>query len=281
MGRWPRAVRAWDGRRHETRVYGGFGVVGELPTTPRARTPIRSADEPASPWAPWSPRSSAVAALTAVALLAAPAAASAFDTGPHSDITRDALTAEGFGATAADVVVVNNWFVDLYSNSSKIPQSGHADTAVSVLGAFFENDENWPQAVLDGADRMHFDSSIWDVANVGKAQQEWDRLQRSTTQLLRSIKSVNGPNKEIQVLSTIGMGLHSLQDFYSHSNWIEQQGVDGRRRPRLVGAAVRAHADVVRRPEGRARQAQRLHRRVDRAQGPAARRLEHRRQPVA
>ena len=130
--------------------------------------------------------------------------------------------------------MVNNWFVDLYSNSSKIPQSGHAKTAVSVLGAFFENDENWPQAVLDGANRMHFDSSLWDVANVGKAQLEWERLQRSTTQLLRSIKSVNGPNKEIQVLSTIGMGLHALQDFYSHSNWIEEQGVPGNRRHRLV-----------------------------------------------
>jgi hypothetical protein len=169
----------------------------------------------------------ALVALTAATLLAAPAAASAFDTGPHSDITRDALIAEGFGPTAADVVVVNNWFVDLYSNSSKIPQSGHADTAVSVLGAFFENDEKWPQAVLDGANRTHFDASLWDVANVGKAQLEWDRLQRATTQLLGSIRSSGGASKEIQVLSAIGMGLHTLQDFYSHSNWIEPQGVTG------------------------------------------------------
>jgi hypothetical protein len=175
----------------------------------------------------WSPRSSALAALTTITLLAAPDSAPAFDTGPHSDITRDALTAEGFGATAADVVVVNNWFVDLYSNSSKIPQSGHADTAVSVLGAIFENDEHWSQGVLDAANRMHFDASIWDVTNVGKAEIEWDRLQRATTQLLGTIKSVNGPNKEIQVLSTIGMGLHAIQDFYSHSNWIEDRSVEG------------------------------------------------------
>jgi hypothetical protein len=183
-----------------------------------------SADRPRAPWPrrPW-----ALAVFTVVTLLAAPAAAQAFDTGPHSDITRDALVAEGFGRTAADVVVVNNWFVDLYSNSSKIPQSGHADTAVSILGAFFENDEKWPQAVLDAANRMHFDASIWDVANVAKAQAEWERLQRSTTQLLRSIKSAGGTNKELQLLSTIGIGLHSLQDFYSHSNWIEQQGVAG------------------------------------------------------
>src|SRR3954451_23142046 len=108
-------------------------------------------------------RSSAVAALTAITLLAVPAGAQAFDTGPHSDITRDALTAEGFGPTASDVVVVNNWFVDLYSNSSKIPQSGHADTAVSVFGALFENDEHWSQAELDAANRLHFDAGIFDI----------------------------------------------------------------------------------------------------------------------
>ena len=168
----------------------------------------------------------ALALLVAMSLLAAPAGAQAFDTGPHSDITRDALAAEGFGPTATDVVVVNNWFVDLYSNSSKIPQSGHADTSVSVLGAFFENDENWPQAVLDAANRMHFDAKIWDVANVGKAETEWIRLQRATTQALRSIKSA-GFDKPVQVLSVIGTTLHSLQDFYSHSTWIEQQGVAG------------------------------------------------------
>jgi hypothetical protein len=186
----------------------------------RPMSPVRA-------WVPRPSRSSALAALTAIVLIAMPASAQAFDTGPHSDITRDALTAEGFGATATDVVVVNNWFVDLYSNSSKIAQSGHADTAVSVLGAFFENDENWPKAVLDGAGRMHFDSSIWDVANVAKAEAEWNRLQRATTQLLRSIKSSGGANKELQLLTTIGAGLHSIQDFYSHSNWIEQQGVAG------------------------------------------------------
>jgi hypothetical protein len=182
---------------------------------------------PHRPRASWSPRSGALLSLAVVALLAAPAGAQAFDTGPHSDITRDALVAEGFGSTAADVVVVNNFFIDLYSNSSKIPQSGHADTAVSVLGAFFENDEKWPKSVLDAANRMHFDASIFDVFKVSRAQAEWERLQRATDQLLRSIKSGGGGNKEIKLLSTIGIGLHSLQDFYSHSNWIEKQGVAG------------------------------------------------------
>ncbi|MFN8173288.1 MAG: hypothetical protein U0R65_15670 [Candidatus Nanopelagicales bacterium] len=165
--------------------------------------------------------------LAALVLLVLPASASAFDTGPHSDITRDALTSEGFGRTATDVAVVSNWFVDLYSNSSKIPQSGHAKTSVEILGSLFGPRENWPTAVLEGAGRMHFDSSIWDVYDVHQAQKEWDRLQRATTQAIRSIKSSGGPNREAQLLVVIGLTLHALQDFYSHSNWIEETGVTG------------------------------------------------------
>ena len=166
--------------------------------------------------------------LGALVLLALPAApASAFDTGPHSDITRDAMTSEGFGRTAADVGVVGNFFVDLYSNSSKIPQSGHAKTSVEILGSLFGPRENWPKAVLEGAGRMHFDSSIWDVFSVHQARREWERLQKATTQAIRSIKVSGGVNREAQLLTVIGISLHSLQDFYSHSNWIEKQGVVG------------------------------------------------------
>jgi hypothetical protein len=36
------------------------------------------------------------------------------------------MTAEGFGADAVGVAQVNNWFVDIYENGSKVPFSGHA-----------------------------------------------------------------------------------------------------------------------------------------------------------
>ena len=168
-----------------------------------------------------------IVALAVLGALIAPAGAQAYDTGPHSDITRDALSAEGFSSTAADVAVVNNWFSDLYSNASKVPQSGHAKTSVEIVGSLIGPRENWPQAVLTAANRNHFDAQVWDVADVGRAELEWNRLQRSTSQLLRSIKSSGGANREVQVLTSLGMGLHALQDFYTHSNWIEQQGVRG------------------------------------------------------
>ena len=45
----------------------------------------------------------AIAMGFAVGLCLAPASAQAFDTGPHADMTRDALTAEGFGLPAASI----------------------------------------------------------------------------------------------------------------------------------------------------------------------------------
>ena len=59
--------------------------------------------------------------VAAALLLVLPAPAPAFDTGPHTDMTRDAMAAEGFGLTATDVVVVNNWLTDLYFNSQEDP----------------------------------------------------------------------------------------------------------------------------------------------------------------
>ena len=127
-----------------------------------------------------------LALVAAALLLVSPARADAFDTGPHTDITRDAMTAEGFGQTATDVAVVNNWLVDLYFNSKKIPQSGHAGLKIGILGSLLGPRENWPKKVTDGAERMHFDSSIWDVFDVRQAQREFERIQRATTQAIRS-----------------------------------------------------------------------------------------------
>ena len=75
--------------------------------------------------------------------------------------------------------------------------------------------------------RLHFDASLWDVANVERAEREWDRLQRATSVALNHIKGAGGPNAELWLLTTLGAGLHTLQDFYSHSNWIEKQGFPG------------------------------------------------------
>ena len=69
-------------------------------------------------------RTRRIAAVMVAAFALAAAPARAFDAGPHTDMTRDALAVEGFGSNAANVGVVENWFVDYYWNAKENPFSG-------------------------------------------------------------------------------------------------------------------------------------------------------------
>jgi hypothetical protein len=121
-----------------------------------------------------------------LALLPA-APAQAFDTGPHADVTRDALTAEGFNATAGNIASVENWLVDFYSQASSNPYSGH-DKGIDQVLALATHSEHWPQSWLDAASVMHFDSTLTlhpgaaskTLANTPGIEQEWGRLMRNT-----------------------------------------------------------------------------------------------------
>jgi hypothetical protein len=93
----------------------------------------------------------------ALALVVAPAA-HAFDTGPHGDLTVDAMRAEGFGPDAADVGRVNNWFVDLYSQASTVPHSGH-NWLNRIIGGALLDAEHWPDNVVEAVPLLHFDYS--------------------------------------------------------------------------------------------------------------------------
>ena len=128
----------------------------------------------------------AAAVVAALALAAAPARA--FDAGPHTDMTRDALTAEGFGTNAANVGVVENWFVDYYWNAKENPFSGHGDMLTEMLAnADPTTKEYWPQFVVDGTNHMHFDSSqpgFPDLSNPQGVDSEWQRLMRVTRSAL-------------------------------------------------------------------------------------------------
>lgn len=165
-----------------------------------------------------------LALLCATAALGISQPASAFDTGPHSDITRDAMTAEGFGPTAADIGVVNNWFVDLYSNASAVPHSGHADTINEILAFSYGDREHWTKAVIDGAVYSHFDSTFANFMHAPGLEAEWDRMSQRTAALAREAAANNNPRA---LLSLIGLSLHEVQDFYSHTNWIDALGFTG------------------------------------------------------
>src|SRR5690348_7784878 len=67
-------------------------------------------------------------ALLAFTITASPRAAFAFDTGHHSDLTREALQPEGFGDIPIQVVQLQNWLVDYYSTSPTSRVEDEANT---------------------------------------------------------------------------------------------------------------------------------------------------------
>ncbi len=157
-------------------------------------------------------------------LFLTPASAQAYDTGPHADMTRDALKAEGFSRAAADVGMVNNWFVDYYTNPDDNPYSGHAGALIGLLRFGF-NREDWLHQWVEGAQRMHFDAGIRqtgmpDLSNTAGVEQEWQRLMFLTRKWVQYAGRQNRPDP-LEVMAVLGISLHSVQDFYTHSNWVE------------------------------------------------------------
>jgi hypothetical protein len=150
--------------------------------------------------------------------------ASAFDTGPHADMTRDALAAEGFGNTAIQIAQVNNWFVDLYENAGSTPHSGHGGWFVTLLGGAYGDREHWSTEVIEAADRTHFDNTNRVFSNTAALATEWDRLRRVTHSLLREARDAKNP---LAALTVLGITLHQVQDFYTHTNWVEPSGRAG------------------------------------------------------
>ncbi|HEV7918949.1 MAG TPA: PLAT/LH2 domain-containing protein, partial [Solirubrobacterales bacterium] len=153
--------------------------------------------------------------------LTAPAGAAAFDTGPHGDLTVDALRAEGFSPDAADVGRINNWFVDMYSNAGSYPYSGHADATKVLLGGALGNSENWSNAVVKSASALHFDSGVPNAETTAGLEAEWQRLRGAVYNMVQGAKARRNP---LDLLMTIGASLHAVQDFYSHTNFAEPQG---------------------------------------------------------
>jgi CARDB/PLAT/LH2 domain len=155
--------------------------------------------------------------------------AAAFDTGPHFDITRDALTSEGFGEVSIQTAQVTNWMVDLYENADSVPYSGHAGFVKELVGLSIPRlvggaltlPGGWPREVTEAADRTHFDATGGGFSNTAQLTAEWDRLRRAVGGLAVEARDRNDP---LMLLSVLGISLHQVQDFYSHTNWLEPDG---------------------------------------------------------
>src|SRR4051812_9881856 len=139
--------------------------------------------------------------LAALALLLAPRPALAFDTGHHSDLTREALAPEGFGDTAIEAAQLQNWFTDYYSSSN--PLSGYKSEA----------------------DLLHFDN----LFTTDALRNYWGRFKVNAKSAAQDAAK---SGDTVKLLTVIGVSLHAVQDFYTHSNWVELH-------PRAAGGPYR------------------------------------------
>ena len=134
--------------------------------------------------------------------------ASAYAGEYHYDLTSDALKDEGIGIDHPQnaYIYVNNELVDMIS----IAHDNQAADDYLIPDVFPNSNE------IEGlfSDKAHF-QYYPDNANISK---EWDRLLEAT---YLSVKVAENSGDKRELLVTLGMSLHTVQDFYAHSNWSE------------------------------------------------------------
>lgn len=111
----------------------------------------------------------------------------AYDAGPHQELTTAAMADFGFTSDAIGTARLNNWLIDYYSNT------GDYQAELGLL---------------------HFDN----LPTTHNVKVYWGYFTNNTRRSLEAAARANSPYK---ALSILGMSLHALQDFYTHSTWVE------------------------------------------------------------
>ncbi len=134
--------------------------------------------------------------------------AAAFDTWWHAECTRKAMVANGFSPDARLAAQVSNYITDFHSAvlfGAGIPEKQRVEVFKLKQEMSYEY--------------MHFDA-IYSTADIEK---NWQRIFENTIQTLK--KYNNNPDVKsgfrlIVLFNIVGASLHIVQDYYSHSNWV-------------------------------------------------------------
>jgi len=114
-----------------------------------------------------------------------------FDTGYHVDLTAAAMREKGFDETAIKAVQLSNWLTDYYSVSPTSRDPVQLELA-----------------------KLHSDN-LFDERQVSNY---WGWLMHNAESALVQAAESDRPGT---ALTLLGLMLHTVQDFYSHSNWVE------------------------------------------------------------
>ena len=158
----------------------------------------------------------------------------AFDGGYHVELTRDAMQGSSYGQGAIEAAQVANWYDDGFESAKRIISED--PTAFTIpLDSIGLGDISYPGVSDIWASRfgpsnlrdlsdvyLHFDQ----VANYDEVKTAWNRLIQNTH---RAVLQAQADNDPLGYLTVMGATIHTVQDFYSHSNWAEltESGVWG------------------------------------------------------
>lgn len=134
----------------------------------------------------------------------------AFDTWWHAECTRKAMVANGFSSDARLATQVSNYLTDIES----------AMLTVNMIGVTErEKEEVFAINARSSYEFMHFDA----LFTTKDLELNWQNLYRNTINSLQRFSNnadVKPGFRLIVLLNIIGASLHAVQDFYSHSNWV-------------------------------------------------------------
>jgi hypothetical protein len=156
------------------------------------------------------------ALLALIALLVAPAAG--FDSYWHSQCTQRVGEEFGFAEDAWKIMQLGDFSPDFFG-----PIADFASKSLNSkeLQALKQYESDHPQ-VRGAAIFLHFDNLNNDVQRNSDFDYLFTQLLKSTRRLLASYRKldIDERTRKALILVTLGASLHSVQDFYSHSDWV-------------------------------------------------------------
>ena len=152
----------------------------------------------------------------------------------HWEITKGAMLDEGLDVTQVKYAVAMNYIVDYISyageadagcppfewafvlNPAKLLNYIQDTSTPCKVDALFvpnpHGNSDDIQTLFSG--KAHFQG----YKNYQELNQEWVRLQEQT---YRQVKEAERAKNKKELVATLGMSLHTVQDFYAHSTWVE------------------------------------------------------------
>lgn len=140
----------------------------------------------------------------------------------HADATRIAMKEHGFSDDARLLVQFTNFLVDFFAVINEYAPLIEEKSRILLLGMISDSQSGSQlRTNSENIARLHFDN----LTSTQQFEYQWKKLEENTMSALKRYSSssvVKSGFRTITLFTIIGASLHALQDFYTHSNWVEE-----------------------------------------------------------